>query len=542
MAKAATITLKSLLESGEYEVLPNAPIFDEHDEYDADGNLLRRFSRDDLQEICDVNNARNDRGDLTLLGIGHTIPRDPVTREPVPENKQPVDVGYVVNYKVGERNGVPVIMPDLLIHKAKLAELKDPKTGQLTYKRRSIELRPSDKVIDWVALLRKAPARDLGLLSYSFETKQFTSFTPMTTYYRDAAKTKPLAMAVRGQKVFYSMDWDESKHPRDHGKFATSPGTAGSEGLSGEERERRIAASADAQKKAYAEMMAKFGIKEDAAKKVSDIAEKAVATATPEQKTTNFLGYLSGVINDVLAVVLGHRPGGGPKYYSLEDNDMAMDPTKPADAAAPNDEFTGKIERYMAEKYPNLGRMHDECTQRYDAEQAAAAEPPKPGPGAPAAGNTAIPGVEGKKKPEEEDKLRLERQDDAIRYARIERELAELKAAREIDHKTAVRAKATQRVQALRYAGYNLDTATEVARYEATAEAEWDKLDDHIRRYYRQDGPGMIPVGGMFETEVPGPSGESMTREEQQEIIRYAAKEGIADFHEAKKRYRSKAS
>lgn len=426
----ATLTLKDILDSGEYEVMRGVPIFDAHDEFDADGNLIRRFGREELQEICDNTNARNDDGDLTILGLGHTIPRDPVTREVVPESKQPKGIGYVANYKVGtfgpkDKTGILV---DLLVHKNCLAEIKDPATDRITYERRSIELRPKEKIIDWVALLRKAPARDLGLLTYSRDT--FIAHTPTRKFYPTPTIGEPLAMAVRGEKLF----------------------------------------------------------------------------------------------------------------YSVEDSDMPMDPTAPADAAAPDDDFAGKIDRYMAEKYPHLDRIHGEAVQRYEAEQAAAgapegSDPPAAGPGTPGASNSFIPG--DKKKPDEGDdkeKLRMEKETEAIRYSRLEKEVETLRAEREKDKADAKRAKAAQRIQAHVYAGFTLDASREVARYCALDEATWDAEDEHIRRYYKQDGAGMVPVGGFIDTYVPGPVGGSdITPDQQRAITRFATKNGMS-FSDAKEK------
>src|SRR6185436_10061627 len=114
-------------------------------------------------------------------------------------------VGYAMDLRVGQfgphqKTGILV---DYYIEKDKLEEWK-------TYARgRSIELWPKKKVIDWVASLRKAPQRDLGpvdLELLTFSRDAIEPFTPTRRYYGDAAKTRLLAMAQRGEKLFYAME------------------------------------------------------------------------------------------------------------------------------------------------------------------------------------------------------------------------------------------------------------------------------------------------------------------------------------------------
>jgi hypothetical protein len=442
----ATRSLKAIKESGKYAKLPNVVIFDAHEEFDENGNLVRRFGREELQELCDVTNKRAEGGDPTILGLGHTIPRDPITRMPVPEDKQPIQVGYAMDLRVGQfgpeqKTGILV---DYYIEKDKLAEWK-------TYTRgRSIELWPKKKVIDWVASLRKAPQRDLGHLDLellTFSRDALEAFTPTRKYYGDAANTRLLAMAQRGEKLFYSMD--------------------------------------------------------------------------------------NGVDN--------------ANVDSDGQDEDTMDPTKPPDAMAPEDDFCQKIDRYMAEKYPVLARMCQEATQKYAMESnpnavgapvgatldpkmdapggdqgidAAGGDAPEDdddstgdeddgdtGPGFPGAKNTSVPGSKKKKKkgnPMAEDKkddaVRMEKDAEAIRYARLEEEVKQLREARVADQNAAKKAKATQRIQSLQFQGFTLDPVREVERYCALDETTWDKEDEHIKQYYKQDSVGMVPMGGTIPT------------------------------------------
>lgn len=466
----ATTALAAIRDPAKFVKVPDVVLFDAHEQYDEDGKLVRRFGREELQEICDNTNARRDGGDPTVIGLGHTIPRDPITKMPAPEKNQPESVGYAMDLRVGQfgprqKTG---ILADYYIAKDKMEEWKSYLRG------RSVELWPKQKVIDWVASLRKAPQRDLGpldlsLLTYSRDTIE--TFTPTRKFYGDAAKTRVLAMAQRGEKLFYAME------------------------------------DADGQPEAF-----------------------------------------------------------------------SMDPTKPADAAAPDDDFAAKIDRYMAEKYPSLTRMCQEATERYAAESdpnavgapaGTAPEAPKPGemppgeavpgadpnsqpdagavntgPGSPSSTNTSIPGSEGKKKKKPEDdegkeKLRMAADTEAIRYARLEEEVKQLRTERELDKAAAKKAKATQRIQALQYQGFTLDPVREVERYCALDETVWDKEDETIKRYYKQDSVGHVPMGGMFQgiggdaPAAPAVKG-NMTREQMQAATRLATKKGV-DFGDAVK-------
>jgi hypothetical protein len=196
-----TATLKHILESDEYVRIPNVPVFDEHDEWDEKGNLVRRFDRKRLQAIVDTCNAKTDTGDLTCIGPGHTIPH-------APETQQPPIWGYAANWKLdkyGPGNKLAACC-DYYIRKTVLEDGKevDGKTAAYSYPRRSIELWSSRNDIDWIALLRKAPERPMGLVTYA--RTQFDATAASTLYYRDPQRTKPTAAVVSGGKLRYSME------------------------------------------------------------------------------------------------------------------------------------------------------------------------------------------------------------------------------------------------------------------------------------------------------------------------------------------------
>ena len=149
----------------DYVLVPNVPVFDEHKEYDENGKLVREFGRPQLEEIGEQCNLREEAtGDLSPIGPGHTVrgevASDGSTR-PTAESNQPPVWGYARNWKVQPFGpaGRLALCPDFYIRRDKLEEFK-------TYPRRSVELWHKAGFIDWIALLRRTPMRDLGLISH----------------------------------------------------------------------------------------------------------------------------------------------------------------------------------------------------------------------------------------------------------------------------------------------------------------------------------------------------------------------------------------
>lgn len=157
------------LPSGESTVVPNVPVFDEHDEVDErptvkdsngndtpnpqKGRLIRRFDAAKLQEICDRCNHRlQTTGDACPVTIGHTRPGEP-------ESSQPAISGYAVNFHLGNFGpaGKLAILSDFYILPAMWQEFE-------AHPRRSVELFPKDNVFDPIAVLKRTPERDLGLI------------------------------------------------------------------------------------------------------------------------------------------------------------------------------------------------------------------------------------------------------------------------------------------------------------------------------------------------------------------------------------------
>lgn len=182
MSDAATRSLDSLNDRSQWEVIPAVPVFDAHDEEvspDAaqatpawvvrEGDrLVRRFDRQALQELADRANRRDrESGDLSPVGPGHTVPdqydADGRLVRKVPEGEQPPVWGYARNWRVGEFGPSRKLglLCDLYVRSDRADEVRRD------YPRRSVELWLRDRMIDWIALLRRTPRRDLGLLTNS---------------------------------------------------------------------------------------------------------------------------------------------------------------------------------------------------------------------------------------------------------------------------------------------------------------------------------------------------------------------------------------
>lgn len=224
MADTATQSLEYIRNSGEFELVRDIPVFDEHDEWDEQGNLLRRFDAAKLTLIAQTSNARRATGDLSPIGPGHTVSdqTNPKTGQVVykaKETDQPDIYGYVGELKVGKYgpSGKTAILADFYMKR----QVSLPDGRKLTGKqalaefpRRSIELWYADNTIDWVALLRRAPQRDLGLTVAPTGPAQYAKALQSAPWdalqsavFSDKSRTRrlPAAYSLSG-KLRYAME------------------------------------------------------------------------------------------------------------------------------------------------------------------------------------------------------------------------------------------------------------------------------------------------------------------------------------------------
>lgn len=206
MTDTATRSLEHITGSGEYVPVPGVPVFDVHDEFDAKGNLVRRFGQRELQELAEHCNDRERTGDLSPFGPGHTV-------DGAPEESQPPVWGYARNFRVarfgpGQKLG---LVADFYVRRQlRTADgrMVDGEAYMKEFPRRSIELWAKDKIIDWIALLRRTPQRDLGLLAYSKVSLEKQAPWDMgDKLYPDAKRSRPLAAALSATgKLRYAME------------------------------------------------------------------------------------------------------------------------------------------------------------------------------------------------------------------------------------------------------------------------------------------------------------------------------------------------
>lgn len=184
---ATKATLERILGSGDYETIEGVPVFTEHDEpvsvKDAqryplfvvkgkDGGLVRRFDRKALEYLAKRGSEREKKtGDLGLFGPGHTIPdqwKDGILIRKIPETDQPPVWGAFGNWRVGRfgpdaeggeagESGELGLLVDLYARPQYAAEVGE-------FPRRSSELWLADGTIDWLALMRRTPRLDMGLV------------------------------------------------------------------------------------------------------------------------------------------------------------------------------------------------------------------------------------------------------------------------------------------------------------------------------------------------------------------------------------------
>lgn len=154
MADPTRATLDRFADPSLWRVIRDVPVFDEHDEYDQDGKLVRKFDRAALEGIARRCNLREETtGDVSPIGPGHTLRQ-------AKETDQPPIWAYGRNYHVGTfgPENKTAILVDWYVKPQHWDDV-------LSYPRRSVELWMKDGIIDWIALLRRTPMRDLGLIT-----------------------------------------------------------------------------------------------------------------------------------------------------------------------------------------------------------------------------------------------------------------------------------------------------------------------------------------------------------------------------------------
>ncbi len=443
MADATLETLKRILDSDEYQTIPDVPLFDEHDEYDERktirdpetgkeipnpnfGNLLRRYGKEELQEIVENCNRRaNDTGNLLPFGPGHLIPdkyENGKLVEKTDERKQPPVWGAYSNFRVGRFGPKQklAILADQHVRKDKIAEARD-------YPHRSIELWVQDRYADWVAHLKRSPKQDLGLVIYQ----------------------------ANRRKVCYSMDAYDPTNPPD----------------------------------------------------VS--IQPPVESGAPEGHK-EFMEHMSYAFPHMKAM---HEKFAG-EWAVMPEHEKARYAAGPGIASSTSGfvPSTGK-EKLRMEKTPD--QIAAEVKSAADAMSAA-------------------------------EKQRMDKAENDLKLARYEKEVEGLKAEVAVLKETNV--KKDQEAKLARYErdlsqliaeGYELTLADEMGDVADFTPERFAKHVERIKKCYKR-----VPTGAGQQEFLPVLPGDvegtgDISKEEQQQIISFATKNGIGDFTEARAKMRA---
>lgn len=182
-------SLDRIRNSPDYVLVRNIPVFKEHTQHSAKGGAVRHFGAKELQRIVDRTNDRLKTGDMSPVGLGHT-------KDDADESDQPPVIGYADRFRLGRFGPAQTlgILADFYIR-------KDMKAKAATFPRRSVELWMKDGFIDWIALLRRTPQLDLGLVTFS---RQSGRDGPL--YYDRAGSQQILAAVSQTGKLRFSME------------------------------------------------------------------------------------------------------------------------------------------------------------------------------------------------------------------------------------------------------------------------------------------------------------------------------------------------
>jgi hypothetical protein len=149
----------NLRDRSQFVRLKRVPVIDVNSRKYRKGDQVIEETLDEgqLHRICHNSRHRAAKGEYGLLLLGHTT-------DGGKEIDQPPVVGYLDNYQVGEHDGRPTILADAYIYKD-----SDPSHVLRQFPRRSAEiigLEEPDGYVDALSLIKRAPERDLGLITH----------------------------------------------------------------------------------------------------------------------------------------------------------------------------------------------------------------------------------------------------------------------------------------------------------------------------------------------------------------------------------------
>lgn len=189
-----------------------------------------------------------------------------------------------------------------------------------------------------------------------------------------------------------------------------------------------------------------------------------------------------------------------------------------------------KLMRYMCSKYGAEAGLDENPAAQPGA---AAGTPPDMGGAFPGPTNGAPPMAQPDK-----DKERMQRDQEATRYSRLEQEVAQLRAENAAEKKARYQADCERIAVQLESEGYDLDRPTEVAHMATLTPEARDAHVGRIKKHYRR-----APVGGALMNLGPPPVqgdakakyGPSGNAERFRQVQRYAREHPGVDFTECER-------
>jgi hypothetical protein len=155
-----------------YEKVEGVPVFAPHIAYKFNHRTGKKeyvkVTDDDIKEACQyLKDLEQARGSLVVVTPGHRNPD-----KTYPEQKQPPPWGYAKaagfgTYDAPDGSQVPCMLTTLYLDRKVRAEDGTPaNVAARTYPFRSVDFYSDDNRVSGIALLRRDPALDLGMISY----------------------------------------------------------------------------------------------------------------------------------------------------------------------------------------------------------------------------------------------------------------------------------------------------------------------------------------------------------------------------------------
>lgn len=216
LPEASTTDPSRILDSDEYEVYKNVPVFVEHTRTLKSGRELR-FGRDELEALAQRSNRRiEETGDFAPVVIGHTNP-DPAAPDPP-------KIGWAGPFRLGwltKDHTKYAVLADFRIEKDKTKMLNK-------YPRRSAELwaedRYEDMYLDPISLLgADTPWSDMGVLyckqGDEHREKIYYSITPQVP----GAYGFPKPVVIKNSSSSDSKDGKKEKYSMENEDYDRDP-------------------------------------------------------------------------------------------------------------------------------------------------------------------------------------------------------------------------------------------------------------------------------------------------------------------------------